>query len=226
MTIAEQIPRKDDAGIDSPLTDDLRHVERTMPGHAYGRDRMREWLKRSQENTYTKNRDFQHTVRYHLGEDCPTVDEELTAFGAEVPTTLDAAVTENDFRFNNPRIEAYNGIGDRIDRIVHHPGYATAGNLIYGTGIVSKLATLGGMREGMSFYFLANHVGEAGHLCPVVCNYETARVLRLVEDFPQREAYIAKLEERSYDNNFTSSQFLTEVQGGSDVGANDTCALH
>jgi alkylation response protein AidB-like acyl-CoA dehydrogenase len=224
MTIAQQFPQRDDAGIDAPLTEEVRQVERTMPGHAYGRDRMREWLQRSQENAYTRNRDFQHTVRYHLGEAFDTVNEELTAFGAEVATTLDIAVTENDYRFNNPRIDAYNGIGDRIDRIVHHPGYATAGNLIYGTGVVRKLATLGGMRDGMSFYFLGNHVGEAGHHCPVVCNYETARVLRLVEDFPQREAYIAKLQDPSYDNNYTSSQFLTEIQGGSDVGANDTRA--
>jgi hypothetical protein len=224
MTIAQQFPQRDDAGIDGPLTEEVRQVERTMPGHAYGRDRMREWLQRSQENAYTRNWDFQHTVRYHLGAAFETVNEELTAFGAEVATTLDIAATENDYRFNNPRIDAYNGIGDRIDRIVHHPGYATAGNLIYGTGVVRKLATLGGMRDGMSFYFLGNHVGEAGHHCPVVCNYETARVLRLVEDFPQREAYIAKLQEPSYDNNYTSSQFLTEIQGGSDVGANDTRA--
>jgi hypothetical protein len=75
MTIAQHIPPRDDAGIDGPLTGEVRQVERTMPGHAYGRDRMREWLKRSQENAYTRNRDFQHTVRYHLGETFEKVDE-------------------------------------------------------------------------------------------------------------------------------------------------------
>jgi alkylation response protein AidB-like acyl-CoA dehydrogenase len=83
---------------------------------------------------------------------------------------------------------------------------------------------MGGLRQGYGFYFLANHVGEAGHLCPVICNYETSRVLHLVEDFTEREDYIAKLEAPSYSENWTSSQFLTEVQGGSDVGANDTRA--
>lgn len=216
----------DDAGIDSSLKKQVRQVERTMPGHETGRDQMREWSQRSLENVYIKNLNFQHTVRYFLGSnaDFDSINKGLIAFGAEVSTSLDVAVSENDFRFNNPRINPYNGVGDRIDRIVHHPDYAVAGNIIYKTGIVGKLATLGGLRDGMSFYFLANHVGEAGHNCPVVCNYETARVLQLVDDFPERKTYISKLKKLSFDENYTSSQFLTEVQGGSDVGANDTRA--
>ncbi|WDE03660.1 acyl-CoA dehydrogenase family protein [Thalassomonas viridans] len=209
-----------------PLSREVRQVERTMPNNAGGRDDMRQWLHLGRQNAFTRNTDFRHSLRYHFPQEAEhgRIAAELTDFGALVPTALDDAVTSNDFRFNNPRIEPYNKIGDRIDKIVHHPDYADAGDIIYGTDIVKKLTTLGGLKEGMAFYFLANHVGEAGHLCPVVCNYETARVLHLVEDFPGREDYIRKLEIPSYRKNFTSSQFLTEVQGGSDVGANDTRA--
>jgi alkylation response protein AidB-like acyl-CoA dehydrogenase len=207
-----------------PLTPEVQQVERTMPGHAYGRDNLREWVRLRERNAYTRNKNFRHTMRFYLGDEFSPVDTELTAFGTQVPTTLDAAVTENDLRFNNPRIDPYNYIGDRVDEVVHHPAYTTGGDIIYGTGIVKKMATLGTLCDGMAFYYLSNHVGEAGHHCPVVCNYETARVLRLVDDFPGRDDYIAKLEEPSYSDNFTSSQFLTEVQGGSDVGANDTRA--
>ena len=207
-----------------PLTRDIRQVERTMPGNAAGRDGMRQWMHLGEKNSYLRNTDFQHTVDYYFSKDKDRLHAELQAFGALVPTTLDEAVTSTDFRFNNPRIDPYNKIGDRIDKIVHHPDYSKAGDIIYGTDMVKKLTRLGGLKEGMSFYFLANHVGEAGHLCPVVCNYETARVLHLVDDFPQRQEYIRKLELPSYSENFTSSQFLTEIQGGSDVGANDTRA--
>jgi len=202
----------------------LQKTERTMPGHTIGRDNMRAWLKLREENVFTKNKDFQHTVKFHLAEDYAKIHEDLTEFGALIPTTLDATVTEVDYRFNNPRIDPYNGIGDRQDKMVHHPDYNKGGNIIYGTGMVKKLTTLGGLRDGYSFYFQSHHVGEAGHHCPVICNYETARVLRLIEDFPGKEEYIAKLETPSYDDNYTSSQFLTEVQGGSDVGANDVRA--
>ena len=208
----------------SALTGAIRKNERSMPGHNFGRDHLREWMDLTRKNAFNRNPDFCHTMRFHL----PDFDQEnktaFSEFGQEVSTTLDDAVTENDLRFNLPRIDPYNKIGDRVDHVVHHPSYNTAGNIIYGTGIVKKLATLGGLREGMGYYFLANHVGEAGHNCPVVCNYETARALKLVENFPGKAEYLAKLEYPNYDDNFTSSQFLTEVQGGSDVGANDTRA--
>ena len=233
MTIAERILKdsKQDSQLDGkdtvhngPLSQDVQQVERTMPGNAYGRDNLRAWVGLREGNVYRRNINFQHTLRFHLGEDYADLENPLMEFGAEVPGVLDRAVTENDLRFNNPRIDPYNYIGDRVDAVIHHPAYNTGGDIIYGTGMVKKLSTLGGLRDGYSFYYLSHHVGEAGHHCPVICNYETARVLKLVEDFPERERYIAKLEEPSYTNNFTSSQFLTEVQGGSDVGANDTRA--
>lgn len=221
----QTVKRIDANKISEPLSEEVRQTERTMPGHAFGRNNMREWLKLREQNSYLRNKDFQHTVRYYLGEDATAaIEQDLIDFGALIPTELDAAVAENDFRFNNPRIDSYDGIGDRINKVVHHPDYTRAGDIIYGTGMVEKLTTLGGMREGMSFYFLSNHVGEAGHHCPIICNYETARLLRLIDDFPEREEYINKLLEPSYTHNYTSSQFLTEVQGGSDLGANDTRA--
>ena len=207
-----------------PMDKVHRNTERSNPGHNFGRGHLRKWVKLSEANVFARNTDFQHTLDYYSPEQSQETLAALSEFGMQVPTTLDKAVTENDLRFNNPRIDPYNKIGDRVDHVVHHPSYSTAGNLIYGTSMVRKLATLGGLREGMAFYFLANHVGEAGHNCPVVCNYETARVLRLVDDFPEKDTFLKMLEEPSYDNNFTSSQFLTEVQGGSDVGANDTRA--
>jgi len=209
---------------DGALTDEVQQVERTTPGQTYGRNNMVKWVNLREQNAYTRNGNFQHSMRFYLGDAFGRVDADLTEFGALVPTALDVAVTENDYRFNNPRIDPYDFIGNRVDRVVHHPDYTTAGDMIYGTGLVKKLRTMGGLREGYGHYFLANHVGEAGHLCPVVCNYETSRVLHLVEDFPERENYINKLEAPSYTDNWTSSQFLTEVQGGSDVGANDTRA--
>jgi alkylation response protein AidB-like acyl-CoA dehydrogenase len=209
---------------DVTLTNSVQQVERTTPAQARGRENMQAWVRLREGNCYSRNHNFRHTLRFFLQDDFARIDSELAEFGALVPTVLDAAATENDYRLNNPRIEPYDFIGNRVDRVVHHPDYTTAGDIIYGTGVVKKLRTLGGLREGHGFYFLANHVGEAGHLCPVICSYETSRVLHLVDEFPERDHYIARLEAPSYSENWTSSQFLTEVQGGSDVGANDTRA--
>jgi len=229
MTIAgnvQKIVERDgaDTVTGGALTEEVQQVERTTPGQTYGRNNMAEWVHLREANAYLRNNNFRHSMKFYLGNDVERINADLTEFGALVTTTLDMAVTENDYRLNNPRIDPYDFIGNRVDRVVFYPDYTTSGDIIYGTGLVKKLRTMGGLREGYGHYFLANHVGEAGHLCPVVCNYETSRVLHLVEDFPEREDYIAKLEASSYTDNWTSSQFLTEVQGGSDVGANDTRA--
>lgn len=207
-----------------PLSSDEQQIEQTMPGHEYGRNNMREWVRLREGNAYSRNDNFQHTLKFYLGSKYPSFHDQYMDFGAKVSTALDAAVTENDLRFNLPRIDPYNYIGDRADTVVHHPSYTVAGDIIYGTNLVKLMATPGCLTEGMAFYALGHHVGEAGHFCPVICNYETARVLKLMDDFPEREEYIQKLEEPSFTHNYTSSQFLTEVQGGSDVGANDTRA--
>lgn len=198
--------------------------EETQPGHARGRDGMRLWLERTRENVYTQHADFVHTLRFHLGDGFEGIQEDLVRFGELVPGRLDQLVAENDFRPNHPRIEHYDGIGDRDDRVVHHASYALAGDVIYGSDVVRRLARRGGLREGHAFYFLSNHAGDTGHNCPVICNFETVRVLRSLPDFPDRDEFVERLEVPSYSENMTASQFLTEVQGGSDVGANATLA--
>src|SRR5690606_30597515 len=104
-----------------------------------------------------------------------------------------ALVAENDDWRNHPRVAHWDAIGQRADRVVHHPAYAAAGDLVYGTGMVARMARPGGLTEGMAFYYLSNHVGEAGHHCPLICNYETARVLSACDDLPERDALVARL---------------------------------
>ncbi len=199
-------------------------LEETQPGQAFGRDNMRRWQDATSLNVYLFDDDFAHTVRFHLGDAYAGVHGDLCDYGAVVPTALEQAVAHGDFRLNLPRIDRYDAIGERDDKVVHDHSYPVSGDLIYGTGVVSRLARIGGLSEGYAFHYVSNHAGDTGHHCPVICNYETARLLRSLESFPDRDEIIARLEEPSFSNGWTSSQFLTEVQGGSDVGANDTRA--
>lgn len=73
--------------------------------------------------------------------------------------------------------------------------------------------------------YLSSQTGEAGHNCPVACSAGIIRVFQKVGDFPKKEFYLKKLLEPSYTNNYTGAQFLTEIQGGSDVGANAAIAF-
>lgn len=197
----------------------------TRPGQAAGRDAMREWQERLRKNVYTRNVDLQHSVQYYFHEDAERIHLELTEFGEQVPTRLEPLVAENDLRLNHPRLEAYSGIGERLDAVVHHPAYVQAGNIIYGSRMMEKIARAGGMLESLVLFFLSSHAGEAGHNCPVACTAGALRVLRTVPDFPQKQFYQEKLTDPCFETNFTGAQFVTEIQGGSDVGLNDTLAF-
>ena len=74
------------------------------------------------------------------------------------------------------------------------------------------------------FFFLSSQAGEAGHNCPIACSYGIIRVLQKLPHFPSKDLYLEKLIVPSYDENYTGAQFVTEIQGGSDVGNNAVSA--
>lgn len=195
------------------------------PENERARNALSAWKKKIEENNYQRDRDFQHSVGYYLAEKCPGIEEELSAFGERVVRELEPLVIENNLAQNLPRLERYDGLGRRIEKIVHHPSYEAAGNIIYGSRLLERLAKPGGLSEALAFMFLSSQAGEAGHNCPVACSAGMIRALQRAPDFPRKSFYIKQLCLPSYSENFTGAQFLTEIQGGSDVGQNATRAF-
>lgn len=189
-----------------------------MNANEKGRKELEAWLKAIKENP--ADDDFLHTVEsYKKG-----LAGELKDFGKKVAEELEPLVNENNLSSNLPRLESYDGIGYRIDEVIHHPTYEKAGNIIYGSKLLERMSKPGGLVEALSFMFLSSHAGEAGHNCPLACSAGIIRVLQKVDNIPHSEHYIQKLIEPSYSKNYTGAQFVTEIQGGSDVGLNATIA--
>jgi len=185
------------------------------------REALAKWQADIKRNLYENDADFKHSVALYLSE---KVGEELSAFGERVPKELDPLVMENNLARNLPYLEGYDGLGMRYDKVVHHPSYAAAGDIIYGSRLMEKMAKPGGLLEALCFMFLSSQAGEAGHNCPIACSAGIIRVLQKVPDFPKKKYFLEKLTAPSYRENFTGAQFLTEIQGGSDVGLNKTLA--
>jgi acyl-CoA dehydrogenase len=198
-------------------------TEASLPAHELARAELARFDERLKEGFWALEPDLADTLRRHLGEEFEAVDAELREHGERL-AGVDALVSENDARVNFPRLDSYDGIGRRVDEIRHHGAYAEVGDAIYGSRVVERLVRRGGLREGLAFHFLDCMLGEAGHNCPVICNFETARLLEDRPDLEWAEGWLEGLLEPSYRGNLTASQFLTEVTGGSDVGANATVA--
>lgn len=185
-----------------------------------------QWQADISKNSYTRDNDLIHTVQFSLPNTFSTFNAELEAFGDAVASRLEPLVNENNLSANLPHLDEYDALGERIDKVKHHPSYIEAGDIIYASRLLAKMAKPGGLVECLSLLFLSSQAGEAGHNCPIACSAGIIRVLQRVPDFPDKAFYLEKLLSPSFQTNFTGAQFLTEIQGGSDVGQNAVRAEH
>ena len=183
-----------------------------------GRQDLAAWLEAQPHSFYDSDPLLQALIASAgLGEREPA----LRAWGVQVAGPLDAAVRENNLDANLPRLEAWDGVGRRVERVAHHPSYHQAGALIYGSGMLAAYAQQPNPHPFiLSMFYLSSHAGEAGHNCPVACAAGAVRALQALGTEAQRAAWLPRLLNPVYGQHAPAAQFLTEVQGGSDVGAN------
>lgn len=199
-------------------------MEETQTANQVGRDAFAAWKDAIKNNIYSEDVDFQHTIQFYFPETFKQFNIELQNFAQVIVDHVEPLVAENNLAINLPRVDYYDGIGNRIDNVVHHPSYIESGNYIYGSQLLKKMTEPGGLLACLSLMFLSSQAGEAGHNCPIACSAGIIRVLQKVTDIPNRQFYLDKLTAPSFTENFTGAQFLTEIQGGSDVGLNATYA--
>ncbi|ASQ44585.1 acyl-CoA dehydrogenase family protein [Legionella clemsonensis] len=181
------------------------------------------WQNQLRDNILLANSSLMHTYQIYFSAE-PEFLQDLRDFSQKIATELEPVVMENNIDANLPKVEHYNAIGQRNDRVIHHPSYIQAGNIIYGSGLMHYLLKPGQMRKTLSLFLLSSHAGEAGHNCPIACSAGVIRLLNNHANLKQAAHYLEKLTEPSFSQNYTGAQFLTEIQGGSDVGANITTA--
>ena len=131
---------------------------------------------------------------------------------------------ESNREANLPQLRSVGSLGQVLEEVAFHPSYHELGALVWGTGVLSLLAEPGNETVAAAHTYLMAQNGEAGHLCPVAC---TAGAIKLIQELGtagQKAAYLPRLLETDYAHRLHASQFLTEVQGGSDVGANAASA--
>ncbi len=135
---------------------------------------------------------------------------------------------------HGPVLQTHDARGLRTDRIVQHPDYRELEKLAYGRGIVGLkyppgfLARHRAFRHllgfGAGYYFAQS---EIGLYCPVCMTDGVGRVLERRPKGPQTPLYemtIAHLSAGDPGELWQGAMFLTEKQGGSDVGSNAVTA--
>jgi len=191
-----------------------------------GRADLAAWERDRPRNYLETDPGFQQMLRMHLGEQLYRGHWPLLNRAAELAAgSMDRLARESNRDENLPRLSRFDGIGERVEEVVFHPTYHELGAQIWSTGVLSVLAEPGNeLLCGVLAYFVA-HNGEAGHACPVACTAGLIKLLQQVGSEEQRARYLPRLLETDYGKRLHAAQFVTEVQGGSDVGCNDCVAV-
>ena len=186
-----------------------------------GRAALKQW-RENQPKNFFENSHLEAALRHHWSNaqwqaHRPT----LQHFGAIAAGDLDAAAILNNRAHNLPRLERYTDLGDRIESIEHHPSYHDCGKAIYEDGkVIAAYKEAAPNLLAQALFYVSSHVGEAGHNCPVACTAGVVKALRARGSTELQSTYLSGLLTHHYEDRLDGAQFLTEVQGGSDVGAN------
>ncbi len=128
-------------------------------------------------------------------------------------------------------LRSFDGWGDRIDEVVYPDAWrqlaAVAARtglvaLPYEPGMVARLGADARLVQAALCYLFAP--STATYLCPVAMTDGAARVLADAAGAGQSHEVLGHLISRDPAENWTSGQWMTERQGGSDVGQNAVVA--
>lgn len=199
--------------------------ETAFEGNVQGRDDLLAWDAAQPDNFYTSDEHFRRILPLYAGGKLAALEEDLVRFGGECAAAVDDLVRENNVHANNPRLERYSGLGVRVEKIEHHPTYHSAGAYIYGSGVMEAYREKANSIGVLSRFYVSSYLGEAGHNCPLACTAGVIRVLQELGSDELKAKYLPGFLDRNYATHLEGAQFLTEVQGGSDVGANAARAV-
>jgi acyl-CoA dehydrogenase len=189
-----------------------------------GRNDLLAWEQHKPENFFTADTNLQHVLRRYLGDNYDATQADLTKLGSEAATIMDEAAKIEDRIGNHPRLERWSGLGERIEQIEFHPNHDHIGRLVWASGIMALQAQAGTSVKQMGLYYLLTHNGEGGHLCSLACTSGLIRALQHAASDEVQAKFLPPLLNPDYEQMQHGAQFLTEVQGGSDVGANAVTA--
>ncbi|KAA0566689.1 acyl-CoA dehydrogenase [Bacillus sp. CH30_1T] len=145
--------------------------------------------------------------------------QELKAFSTIVSGKWRALTEENARVENHPRLRHFDAHNHRIDRIVRPQEMHELEKEVFSAGLFSQKVS---KRERTMKRFLIHHNGEAGVACPLACTDGLIALLeRFRDDLSPEVVKILEHSKEGRNGDFAiGAQFMSEIQGGSNIPAN------
>ena len=180
----------------------------------------------TRRNFYSTDETLQAILRNGLENEMYTYAQKaLLAFGEQVANEIDERARHTD-REGEPKLVKFNRYGKDVSEVWVNEGYKKTVKETYETGIVGyvhkEIPELG--RKGNYLYsFAQGYVlsqAEAGFYCPVTLTMATAFLLEHYANDELKARFLPHVCATGDVELYEGATFLTERQGGSDVGAN------
>lgn len=182
-------------------------------------------------NFYETDYNLDFLIRFYVPKDeYEHVRPLLSRMGAVAGEELDDLSREAD-RYP-PEFFPYNKNGERVDHVKYHPAYQRMEEIGYSQfGLVAMSHRSGVMGWPTpfsrvlkySFWYLFAQ-SEFGLCCPMSMTDSAARVIDQFASHEIKKTYLPNLTSTDMKKLWTAAQFMTEKQGGSDVGENTLMA--
>jgi acyl-CoA dehydrogenase len=190
-----------------------------------GRDDLLAWRASKPTNYYAAVPELASELQLRMGSRfSDSLTTQLNSFGEAVATEIEPAVEAIERNREFPKLRSYDELGQHTEHIEFHPAHDDAARAAWASGMLATSLNYEGAFELAAKFFLLSHVGEGGQACPIVCTIGLRRALEHRGSERLKSQYLEGLMETDSSHAQRGSQFLTEVQGGSDVGANVTSA--
>lgn len=182
-------------------------------------------------NFYTENPNLKRLLKEMLPEDFSKwADSELEEFGALCAGDIDVRAAHTD-REGQPLLIRYDKMGNEVSHIWLNEGYKKTIEQTYNSGIIGyvhkEIPDLGYKGNYVYSYaqsYLLSHA-EPGFYCPVTLTKATAYLIDNYASEVLKEEFLPHVLSTGEVELYEGATFLTERQGGSDVGANETEAI-
>lgn len=179
-------------------------------------------------NWYTSDFTMQHYFKRYLPQLKAWGEERLIRLGdyAAGPMNQRANYTDRD---GAPKLIRYDREGNEINEIWYNEGYLTTVADCLEMGVVGLRYREDVPEKIPFFYTQLMHMlmseAETGFTCPVTLTMAVAFVLEKFGSEDQKRVYLSRLASMDRKTVLQGATFLTEIQGGSDVGAIETKAV-
>lgn len=174
-------------------------------------------------NYYSDDDFFQALVRKYTGDEFEQIDRDLRALSDYVSfrfRNLAEKANELENRIKVTKIRHYDAHNHRIDRIERCLETETLEQEIFSLGLFDPVRNTPWSRFVKMFLLYEN--GEAGVMCPVACSHGAVELMQKYEDSlsPEAKKILKGIRDGIKGEYARGAQFVSEIQGGSDVPNN------